>query len=556
MGTSKVIMKKYLMVLLFGSVLFAQTEYVPVTNKIYIFLERMDALGLISNYNSFELPKTRHEISSCIKEIDNHKDILDKVDYSILEDLKTEFEYDLYGTLNNSISLFSKGEYNPFTQKEKYIFTQTDSGFGTIFINLFAEGDAIIKSDRIAVKTTAAKLGIIGGEIRGTVLNNFGFYITGTNGLLLGDKETSFLRRDLQYNFKLNEKPGAVLFDETAGYLTADFNLIRFKIGRDRLKIGYGFIGALIDGNSPPLDYIGMNIHYGILNFSYFHAKISGYPGYHPDSITQGVNLEGEKYIGYHRIGINPSKLTEFGIGEFIIYANRPLEFAYVNPFNFYKSAEHSGQDRDNAMLFFDFSNRSISGLKLYSSLLLDDIDFGKLFSGWYGNQIIWNFGLASSNLYKFIPLDFKAEYNRIEPYVFTHRLQYNNYSNLGYPLGTFTYPNSELFFIEFTYRFNYRCSGSFGFIYGIHGANPANPDGSVLNVGGDIGLGHRAFDNETIHFLNGDLEYQRVVCASINYEPYKAINLILKINYLNQSLQNSVHQKEIQTFFTLEAKI
>ena len=549
-------MKKYLIILLFSSFLYAQTEYVSVNNNVYTFLERMDALEIITNYNSFELPKTRHEIASYIKEADIQRDMLDAVDQSMLEDFKTEFEYDLYGTLNNSMSFIGKGEYNPFTQKEKYIYTQTDAGIGTLFINVIGEADWILKSNTITNKTTSAKLGIIGGEIRGTILNNFGFYISGSNGLLLGDKETSYLRKDLQYNFKLNEKPGSTLFDETAGYLTADFNLIRFKIGRDRLKIGYGYIGALIDNNSPPFDYIGININYGILSFSYFHAKIAGYPGNQPDSTTQGVNLVGEKYIGYHRIGFNPSKNLEFGIGEFIIYANRPLEFAYVNPFNFYKSAEHSGQDRDNSMLFFDFSNRSIYGLKLYSYLLIDDIDFGKLFTGWYGNQTIWNFGLTSSNLYKYIPLDIKAEYQRIEPYVFTHRLQYNNFTNLGYPIGTFTYPNSELFFTELTYRFNYRCSGSLGFVYGIHGANPVNPDGSVLNVGGDIALGHRSFDNEIIHFLNGDLEYQRIVSASINYEPYKEINFILKVNYLNQSLQNSVHQKEIQSFFTLEAKL
>ena len=549
-------MKKYLIVLLFSSVLFAQTEYVPVSNNVYTFLERMDALGIISGYNSFELPKTRHEIASFIKEVDFQKNKLDGVDHSILDDLKTEFEYDLYGTLNNSMSLFGKEGYNPFSQKEKYIYTRTDSGVGTLFINLTGEADGILKSDRIIDKTTSAKLGIIGGEIRGTVLNNYGFYISGSNGLLLGDKETSFLRKDLQYNFKLNEKPGSTFFDETAGYLTADFNLIKFKIGRDRLKIGYGYLGALIDDNSPPFDYIGMNINYGILSFSYFHAKIAGYPGNQPDSVTQGVNLVGEKYIGYHRIGFSPSKYTEFGVGEFIIYANRPIEFAYVNPFNFYKSAEHAGQDRDNSMLFFDISNRSIAGLKLYGYLLLDDIDFGKLFTGWYGNQTIWNFGLISSNLYKYLPLDIKAEYQRIEPYVFTHRLQYNNFTNLGYPLGTFTIPNSELFFTELTYRFNYRCSASLGFIYGIHGANPVNPDGSIFNVGGDINLGHRSFDSETVHFLNGDLEYQRIVSASINYEPYKEINFILKINYLNQSLQNSVYQKEIQSFFTLEAKL
>jgi hypothetical protein len=556
MGTGKVIMKKYLMIFLFSSVLIAQTEYVPVTNNVYTFLERMDALGFITGFNSFELPKTRHEVASFIKEVDLLKSKLDAVDLSILDDLKTEFEYDLYGTLNNSMSLFGKGSYNPFSQNEKYIYTQTDTGIGTLFINLTGEADGIIKNERINSKTTSSKLGIIGGEIRGSVLNKFGFFISGTNGLLSGDKQTSFLRNDLRYNFKLNETAASAFFDETAGYLTADFNLINFKIGRDRLKIGYGYIGALIDDNSPPFDYIGMNINYGILNFSYFHAKIAGNEGNLPDSITQGVNTLGEKYIGYHRIGINTSKFTEFGIGEFIIYANRPLEFAYVNPFNFYKSAEHSGKDRDNSMLFFDISNRSIYGLKLYSYLLLDDIDFGKLFKGWYGNQTIWNFGLTSSNFYNYFPLDIKAEYQRIEPYVFTHRLQYNNYTNLGYPLGTFTYPNSELFYTEFSYRFTYRCSGTLGFIYGIHGANPVNPDGTVLNVGGDIALGHRASDSETIHFLQGDLEYQRIVSASINYEPFKEIKLSLKINYLNQSLQSSVHQKEIQSFFTIVAKL
>ena len=552
MGTGKVIMKKYLMILLFSSLLYSQTEYVPVNNKVYTFLERLDALNIITNYNSFQLPLTRHEIASFIKEADTQKDKLDNVDRSILEDLKPEFEYDLYGTLDNSMSLFGQGDYNPFTQKEKYLYFQNDPGIGNLFINLNAETDLIMKNNRINDKSTSAKLGILGGEIRGTILNKFGFFISGTNGLLSGDKQTSFLRKDLQSNFKLNEKPDASFFDEAEGYFTADFNLIRFKIGSDRMKIGYGFLGALIDDNSPKYNYVGMNINYGILNFSYFHAKIAGYPGNQPDSITQGVNLVGEKYIGYHRIGINASRYTEFGVGEFIIYANRPLEFAYVNPFNFYKSAEHSGQDRDNSMLFFDLSNRSIYGLKIYGYFLIDDIDFGKAFTGWYGNQTIWNLGLNSSNLYNYIPLDIKFEYQRVEPYVFTHRLQYNNFTNLGYPLGTFIYPNSELFFTEFTYRFNYRCSGSVGFVYGIHGANPVNPDGSVTNVGGDITLGHRSFDSENTHFLDGDLEYQRIVSASIIYEPWKEINLNLKFNYLNQTQQHSVNKKEIQSYFTL----
>jgi hypothetical protein len=268
------------------------------------------------------------------------------------------------------------------------------------------------------------------------------------------------------------------------------------------------------------------------------------------------VNVVGEKYIGYHRLGIKASESTEFGVGEFIIYANRSVEFSYLNPFNFYKSVEHAGRDRDNAMLFFDVSNKSIPGLKFNGYLLIDDISFGKIGTGWYGNQTVWNIGINSSNLYRYIPLDMKFEYQRIEPYVFTHRLQANNFTNFSYPLGTYTIPNSELFFTEFNYRFNNRCNASIGFVFGIHGANPVKADGSVTNVGGDIALGHRSFDAETVRFLDGDREYQRMITAGVNYEPFKEIIFNFKLNYISQSLQNSVSVKEVRSFLTLAVKI
>ncbi len=538
-----------LLLLVCSAFISSQTEYVPVEHKIYPFLERMDALQIISDYNSFQLPKTRHQIADYLKEAERKKDKLDKIDRASLEDYKVEFELETSGTLSNSESLIGNTEYGIFNQKEKYIYLQNQPGIGTLFINLTGEGDFLLRNDRISGVGSTAKLGIIGGEIRGTILDKFGYFIKGTNGVLSGDKEAGFIRKDLQYNFKLNELQGSTFFDETQGYLTADYNLIRFKIGRDRLKIGYGYLGALIDNNSPYFDYLGMDINYGIINFSYLHAKIAGNVINIPDPVTGGMNIVGEKYIGFHRIGLNLSDKTGFGVGEFIIYANRPVEFSYLNPFNFYKSAEHAGEDRDNSMLFFDMSNKSIEGLKLSGYLLIDDISFGKIGTGWYGNQTIWNLGLNSSNLYHFLPLDIRVEYQRIEPYVFTHRLAETNFTNQGYGLGTFTYPNSELFFTEINYRFNYRCSASIGFIYGIHGANPLNSDGSVRNIGGDIALGHRVDDSETVHFLDGDLEYQRMVTGSVNYEPFKEINFNFKINYLSQSLQNSVSKREIQSF-------
>ena len=199
-----------------------------------------------------------------------------------------------------------------------------------------------------------------------------------------------------------------------------------------------------------------------------------------------------EKYIGYHRIGFNFSRHFDFGVGELIIYGDRPIDLSYLNPFNFYKSVEHANQDRDNSMLFFDYNNNSIKGLKLFTTFLIDDMQFGQIGKGWWGNETMFNIGAYSTNLYNIIPLDIHLEYLRIEPYTFRHRLIRNAFTNFGYNLGPDIQPNTGLFFSQINYRFSNRLSLTASFSYSEHGANPVMNDGTIRNVGGDINLGHR----------------------------------------------------------------
>ena len=536
--------------------IFSQTEYVSSTNPVYDFVERMETLQIINDYNSFELPKTRGEIAGYLKQIIKNENKLDDVDKKILQDLKVEFEYDLHGTLENAQLMIGKGEYSIFSQKQKYLYYYTEPDKFNLFINLLGEGEVIFNNDIENKKNLSTTLGYVGGVIRGTILNKFGFYLRGINGNVFGNKETALLRNDLSYNFKLTEKPDQAFFDETEGYATADFDLVKFKLGQDRINIGYGPVKALLDDNSPKFDYIEFNIAYKFFNFSYFHGKLLGNTTYSFDSTTGQITTVEEKYIGYHRIGFNISRDVNFGIGEFIIYGDRPIDLSYLNPFSFYKSIEHQNRDRDNSMLFFDFKNFSIQGLKLYGTFLIDDITINKLGTGWWGNQFMFNAGLYSTNLYKIIPLDFKFEYIAIDPYVFTHRFIRNNFTNFGYNLGSFLHPNSELFYTQTNYRFTNRLSLSGDFSYSIHGANPLAPDGSVKeNVGGDITLGHRIFDSETVHFLDGFLEYSRTASITLNYEPFNQINFYFNLKYINQSLQEKTN-KDIQTFLTLSAKL
>lgn len=545
-----------LLILLIYSFTFGQTQYVSVDNRIYEFLERMETLQIIPDYNSFELPKTRKEIADYLKMIIVNQAKIDENDKRYLTDLEVEFEYEIYNSLNNSASLIGDSKYNFFSQQQKYFYYYNNPDKINLFINLIGEGQLLAKKDLQLKSTSSAFAGTIGGDIRGTIINKFGFYIYGIDGKVFGKRDAALIRRDLQYNYKFNENPDETYFDETMGYLTADFDLIKFKYGRDRMNLGYGVNKIILGNSSPVFDYLSLNIHYQFFDYSFFHGQLLGQETFAADSITGGAHVVASKYMAYHRIGFNFSKDFNFGTGEVIIYGDRSVDLSYLNPFSFYKSIEHSNRDRDNAMLFFDANTKAIRGLKINASLLIDDIDFSKLGTGWWGNQTIFDTGIHSDLLYGIFPLSMDIQYTKIDPYVYTHRLLRNNFTNFGYNLSSFKNPNSELFLTGINYRLNNRLEFSAIFNYEIHGANLLYPDGTLKeNVGGDVAIGHRVFDSDNVHFLDGYREYTRQYTFKIIYEPYNEYFFTTEIDYLNESLQNAKNEN-LNLFLTLSVKI
>jgi hypothetical protein len=550
-------MKIIVAFLLFTCISFAQNDYISVDDPVYNFLERMEVLHIIHGYNSFELPKSRKDIAKYLKQVIASESKLDVTDSKILQDLEVQFEFELYGTLQNSQAIIGHGNYDLFSQNDKYFLAYTDSNKTDIFINLLGEGEGLFLNDFQNHNNLSASLGVIGGEISGSFLNHFGFFLSGTDGNVFGNKLVAdSLREDIRQNYKFNERPTAAFFDQTLGYLTADFDMLRIKFGQDKLRIGYGPMKSIIDDNSPPFTYLGFDISYSFFTFSYFHGQLLGNETLTNDSVAGSTYNVEQKYIGYHRIGFDLSDVLNVGAGEMIIYGDRGIDLSYVNPFAFYKSVSTADQDRDNSLLFFDVNDKSIKGMKIYSTLLIDDVDFSKLGTGWYANEFLWDVGIFSSNLYNILPADVTIEYTRVDPYVHTNRRNNNNFTNFGYDMGSGLQPNSELFLGEINYRFNYRTNLDVSFKYILHGANPVLIDGTIINVGGDESLGHRSFDALGARILAGDLEYSRITTASLTYEPVKQYIFSLKLVYLNESLENSVFENQLQTFINLSVKL
>jgi len=541
-------MKKYsiiLLLFLFKMNFFAQVGFVEYDNSVYRFLKRMNSLQLITNYNEFHLPKTRSEVAEKLIEVSTNSKLLNETDILLLNEYLKEFQFDINKELSQSKQFLPDFDFNyAFSEKEKYLYSYNDSNNVNFFVNFVGSFESIANNDRILNSTSNTSLVNYGGQIRGSFKDWFGFSIKATNGTFFGNKNLALTKSNLKFNYKFNlpeSSAGSNYFDETEAYATADFDFINLKIGRDRNIIGYNSINSIISDYAPQSDYIGLSLNYKSFSFDYLHGKLFGNYSQTWDSTEGNRNIVDDKFFAYHRIGLNLSKHFNFGIGEIVVYSDRNLDFSYLNPFNFYKSVEHANQDRDNSMLFFDFKNNSIDNLTLYATVLLDDIDFGKIGTAWFGNQAIIDLGVYSNNLYNYLPITLELQYLRIDPYVYTHRIFNNNFTSLNASLGPDLQPNSDMIHFSAEYIPHYKLYLKTGFRFIRHGANELNNDGSVkVNHGGDILIGYRTFDNPNARLLEGILELSRNIYFIAEYEIVNNYLTRFRIDYTSESKQNS----------------
>ena len=519
MGRSSLI--KIIFLFLYPYLLFAQVGYVELANPVYSFLERMNSLGIIPDYNSFEKPLTRKQIAEFLSKINLKETELAAIEKKILLKYLSEFSFENTGVVNAS-SFISETNVNYLkNENEKYIYFYSDSSDFNIYVNGIFSSASISKSTKdFTNNSTIINYGL---SFRGTISNNIGFYFKATNGTYFGNRSIAQEQNELRYNFKFTKEKivsyGQNYFDFTEGYIAFENDLINLKIGRDRENIGYGSTKIILGNSSPQFDYLSFRIRYKLFNFSYIHGKLLGEQFFIYDSIHQPINIIQDKYFVYHRFGLNSFKNFSAGFGEMIIYSNRSFDLSYLNPFNFYKSIEHSNQDRDNSIMFFDLRYNPFEGISFYSTFMIDDLDFGKLGTNWYGNKFLTEFG-SKIILNKNTPLTYSFQYIKIDPYFYTHHIKSNNYTNFDYGLANDYQPNSYLLTNELYFQLTADLDLAVKFTYSEHGSNIYDDNGVlIINNGGNILDGHRINDREYLNFLDGIKEINRDYMISGCYE-------------------------------------
>ncbi|MDZ4712107.1 MAG: capsule assembly Wzi family protein [bacterium] len=521
-------MKKFISVIfitifLIAGKCYSQAELVPPDNAVYDFLDRMMTMKYIPDYNPANIPVSRESVASFLKQIRDNQNKISSTDKKILKDYETEYEYELNGKLNNSNSLFKnfKGIFSP--DKQKYLYTYADSN-ATLFLD--ALGSLSQRESRgDSIKRHSITLGELGFRVRGTLFNSVGYYLRASNGQKLkGDSSDITFARNTdprlfaQYKFRFEQKN----FDTFEGYLRfrTTGNWLALTVGRSPVYQGYGFIDRLfLSNNTVAFDYLRLDLGYKAVKYSFMYGSLRG------DSV--GRSLEA-KNISTHRLDVKFSDAFRMGFFESVISANNPFSFTFLNPINFLTSAElnkssQAGQNNDNnSLIGLDAMIIPARKIAVQGSLLVDDLEFSTLFkkNAKITNKFGYQLGVLWSDAFTIPNLELRAEYTKLDPFIYTHVSNKTTYTHWELPLGHHLPPNSDEIAVKLNFDVTNRININLLYQH-QRSANGIVTDSLgrvIVNYGGNINIatGYLTSDPE---FLKGNRVNRDIITANFSWQ-------------------------------------
>lgn len=528
--------------LLFPAFINAQVENVELGHGVYDFLKEMKVKNIIGSIHD-DLPNMSYgEVKKYLKEIDKKKEQLSPTEIDILNKYEAEFFEDEFSA-GNTAQLFNPensflGNLSELaSDKERFLYY-----FSNDYVNFHLNAAAhIIYSQQFKPVAANTEFFDLGFRARGTMLDHLGYSFSFTKGGIAGARGlAATVDPRLNYNFKFVENIENISnYDYTEGYLRyalepADNMLIAAELGREKIKIGFGYGNSLaISGEGPLMDLLRFDFRYGVLSLTSIHASTVGeYDPVRSDQYT--------KYIASNIIKLSLPSLFDLSIGESIVYSGRGLEWAYINPFLFYKYAEMSLQDRDNGTVYLGFQSHFIKDFEIQGTFFLDEdilsnLQDLQLFSNKTGYQLgfFWYEPLQISDL------SIVCEYTRIRPYVYTHDNYKNTFTAFGAILGHRIGPNSDEILARATYNLTDRIRLNAEYRHTRSGKNIYDSNGNLVkNVGGNVFQPYR-YNVDDTHpaFLDGIRYDYDFITAGIRYEPWRKI--FLDFNYTYDGARN-----------------
>jgi len=523
--------------LMFSVLTFSQNLSVQSNHPVYDFLNNLRVKNILPAYDDVVLPLTRGEIFNQLQKVKDSTALL-----SLSDERKLNLFLKYFSSERKSNNSFFCNDSSLLTQhffssEENYAYSYQDSLITFSVAPIVTTKNIFFNEAND--KARSAFLVTYGGAFSLEYSDWFAAYLEAWNGTQTGDRKASTTDQRVRQSFTFNNT-GLNYFDQTSGYITLKKDIFKVQIGRERILWGVDRFDQTILNETPQaFDFVRFDISYKQFSYKFLHGwLVQPVTTTFVDSLRYNVKTRNPKYIATSRFGYQPFSNLSFGVGQTIIYANRPAEFAYLNPFLLWESAQRSLNDLDNSFLQFDSQYRPFRGLELNGTFTLDDLNFEFLKPGKWnsaGNRFAWQMGFTATAPLLFERLTLYGDFVQIRPYTYSHPNggEVLTYTNNGFPLGLDLQPNSAMANLRAVYDFTERLSSSFLFRHTIHGDNVLNGNGDLVrNVGGSIFLSTRYFDSPVALFLDGDKVTTNFYELTLRYLYSYNINVVWQAEY------------------------
>lgn len=516
---------------------FSHVENVPLTNPIYHFLKHMQIRGFVVEKSFFKTPFTRGEVATILENLRKMETQMNTSEkkqlYTFLE------EFDLLPK-TNAVLIPSQTDSNQvlslrlFSNDDKFIYRYAEGG-SKVFVKPLGSLRSVFKIGQQNASDKAI-YGNLGFRVFGTIDSCLGYFLQVTNGKFvsgsksLGTQEDKTLANSVKFTL-LNSD-----FDLVESHVRYQNKWFSVGISRETRFLGSGVHQNLVvSDNAPPMDEFFLAASFRNFKYNFSHFSLIAQPKT-PTPAGASTDIP-PKYLVLHSATFQFKQwnLTYF---ETITYSGRSVEIAYLNPFTFLKSVEHSLHDRDKAAMGFSFEWNVLPSFQVVGTWMLEDLVFSEIGKNFWGNKTAWNIGVIYASPMSF---DFGIEYTRVEPYMFTHFNNTNNRTNDGRLIGTYIPPNSD----ELTFQIKSfalpRYPLTLRLSYLRHGDNIVDSTRKIIrNVGGDFNVNHSATDDYRVKFLDGIRNDLLTVAFTGGFELVRNFNLQFDFEYRKPRSQPS----------------
>lgn len=509
---------------------FGQKTYLPLGDKTYYFLDRLEIKQQKHTDKHFitTRPFNRKFLTEEVMFIDSARmGFTDSLGQDMFKEwtdinLTSIDEYNIKSILMNNAEWVNHNHYD-FSSKRPFLktFYKTKANFYEVNQkDLFLAINPMLNLNMSFEKGNEQQLyqNSRGINIRGKIADRIGFYASIVDNQERGpsffSQEIKNLRAVPGYGFFKSFKKDSTAVDyfDARGYIT--FNAakyIDFQIGYDKNFIGNGYRSLFLSDYGNSYLFVKLNTKIWKLNYQNLYMELM------PQFIKRGDSLLDRKYAAMHHLSMNVTPWLNIGLFESVVFGRKNrFDFQYLNPIIFYRHIEGTVGSPDNAVAGLDFKANVAHRMQFYGQFLMDEFiiknvrnkpkSWTNKFGFQLGGKYVDAFGVKN--------LDLQVEANRVRPFTYSHYNLVSNYTHYNQPLAHPLGAN----FQEFIGIARYQPAPKW-YVMGRAIYYKKGLDSAGYNFGGNLFISNNDRNGDDGYALAGGL-------------PYKVFNGILDVSY------------------------